>query len=690
MHELGQSAAYLDSKLSAYITDPDRLEIWRSATRILDCMENGLRTVMGLGYVQSGKTTSISALCAIAADRNINIIVAVLGSTLLLRDQNSARIQENLGFSEKNYRWGIVEQISPKQTSKEIANLLEKGRTVFIPVIKNAQILRKLASVLSTLDTSQISVLIIDDEADQGSLNTTPTRDTASSTNQALNDIRDAAPNHLYVQYTATPYAPLLLEPTDALMPEFVEFLKTGQGYTGGREFFIENRDRVIRAIPESDEQRSGSNLGALPASLQQAIASFVVGSAYLIRTDSALAPISMLIHSTFKNEIQDRYHFLVDRFIRAMKDDEQLLTGSFGQLVSHERERLHALGVPALSDEDFSESVRYVLKEATIWLVNSASEVKKINWNFSPFHILIGGNKLDRGFTVEGLTVTYMNRPASEQIDTLEQRARAFGYRTQLLPFCQFFATARTIKVLTDVVHTEDDLRANLREFLDSGRSVKEWAAEFGLLLPSGARPTRKNVIAALDSFNQEGEWHTLRRPLLDQASKKINRNLMNDLGLFASPIVDYGRLGFRTMELNTDRILELIQSWRTDPATSGWRQEEIESYLRRVSRQDVNGYAILLNNEDDEAKPRVRRWESDIGFINVFQGRDTDQSKTPFYLGDRELGLGKFGRDSVVLQFHHVTRRGFDDIDLYTLAIHLGDKTIIMKDGGNSNVIN
>jgi len=690
MTELGESAAFLDTKLSKFIDDGDRKSIWESARKILDCMDSGLHTVMGLGYVQSGKTTSISALCATASDRRIDIIVAVLGSTILLRDQNSARIQDNLGFSEKNYRWGIVEQVSPRQTGKDISNLLEKGRTVFIPVIKNAQILRKLAAVLAALDTSTVSVLIIDDEADQGSLNTSPNSETASSTNRALNEIRVAAPNNLYVQYTATPYAPLLLESGDPLMPEYVEFLKTGRGYTGGREFFIENRERVVRTIPESDEQRNSSTLGALPGSLQQALTSFVVGSAYLIRTDPELAPISMLIHSTFKNDLQDRYHFLVERFIRAMRDEDDLLSGNFRDLIDEERSRLHRLGVPALDDIEFMMGMKYVLKEATTWLVNSASEVKKINWNFSPFHILIGGNKLDRGFTVEGLTVTYMNRPASEQIDTLEQRARAFGYRTQLLPFCQFFATARTLKLLTEVVHTEDDLRANLRAHLDSGRTVKEWATEIGLLIPAGARPTRKSVIAALNSFNYEGEWHALRRPLLEELSKAHNKGLLSRFGLMNSSPTDYGRLSFRTMQVPTDAILALVQDWNTDPATSGWRHDEIENYLRRIAPLDRLGHVILLNNESDALKPRVRRWEPDLGFINLFQGRDTDPSKTPFYDGDRELGLKQFGKDSVILQVHHVTRRDHDDVDLYTLAIHLGDKKIIMKDRRITDVIN
>ena len=107
--------------------------------------------------------------------------------------------------------------------------------------------------------------------------------------------------------------------------------------------------------------------------------------------------------------------------------------------------------------------------------------------------HVLVGGNKLDRGFTVEGLTVTYMNRPASDQIDTLEQRARAFGYRGDLLPYCQFFATPRTLKVLREIVDTEYDLRANLRDWLDGGHAVSTGPRRSGSCFRRGrGRPAK------------------------------------------------------------------------------------------------------------------------------------------------------------------------------------------------------
>src|SRR3546814_3045579 len=101
------------------------------------------------------------------------------------------------------------------------------------------------------------------------------------------------------------------------------------------------------------------------------------------------------------------------------------------------------------------------------------------------------------------------MNRPTSIQGDTMEQRARAFGYRKDQLPYCQFFATKRTVKVLRDTVFTEYDLRAELQDHIAGGGSVGSWAREVGLLLPEGTKPTRDAVVQAL-SKEVRSEEHT------------------------------------------------------------------------------------------------------------------------------------------------------------------------------------
>ena len=677
--KLGVESEKLDAKFSLDIYPEDRLEIWKSAHDLLNMFDAGKKTVMGLGYVQSGKTTSITALCAAAADRGFTLIVAILGSTILLRDQNRSRVEDKLGLDEHSYRWVSIPEFNLKSTSKDISNWLEKDRIVFVPVIKNAKVINKVAEIFSSCNFHDRNILVIDDEADQASLNTKVEQFDESATYTAIKNLRAKLPTHLFVQYTATPYAPLLLPDGDPLMPEDVQFLMPGRGYTGGREFFIDHSQEVLRQIPSSDEQNAKTMLSALPISLEKAICNYIVGATHLFFQDKGNAPISMLIHSTFKNDLQAKYHFLLEKYLAKMKANDNLEESEVGQLIQQERLYLYNLGVLQMSDVEFWEKVNYVIKEITLWLVNSASEVKKIKWNLAPFHILIGGNKLDRGFTVEGLTVTYMNRPVSDQIDTLEQRARAFGYRTNLLPYCQFFATARTIRMLRGIVHTEDDLRVKLRDSLDDGKTVSQWAKEMGLFLPGGAKPTRSSVIPSLKNFNPDGEWFSLRKPFTDDSSKVENLEVLNKIGIFDSPKVDYGRLHFKTLTLKLNQMAEILEQWKINNASPGWKNEDIIEFVSRLPDQDNEAYIILL---DDQGSVRTRKWADDIGFINLFQGRDLNASPgKPFYKGDRELGFENYGKEKVILQIHHVTRRDMNDKDLYTLAIHLGDGRIVKK---------
>lgn len=683
---LGEQAKALDSRISNKILELDRLRIWESANNILESHSKGNSTTLALGYVQSGKTTSITALCAAAADKGYKVIVAILGSTLLLRDQNRTRVEDYLGLEENNYRWVSFTELSQKRTPKDISDWLQRDRVILIPVLKNPSVIKKVTSILAELNLDGLKCLVIDDEADQASLNTQVNNLNESSTYSAIKNLRNVLPEHLYVQYTATPYAPLLLSPNDHLMPTHVEFLLPGHGYTGGREFFIDHASKVLRVIPSQDEQNARTQITELPKSLESALANYFVGAVHLYLDDHENAPISMLIHSTFKNDIQEKYKFLLERYIDNYKKNPDKKSGEFADLIHAEKKRLYELGIKQIDESLFWETLEFVLRETHLWLVNSATEVKKVQWNLVPFHILIGGNKLDRGFTVEGLTVTYMNRPASDQIDTIEQRARAFGYRTNLLPYCQFFATARTINTLKGIVHTEDDLRANLRDAIENGKTVADWAHEIGFFLPQGTRPTRDSVLPALSKFNPDGDWFALRKPFVGTAEKQNNVKILKSIGLLVAEYRKYQRLEFRTLEITIRELLDkVITKWDLNHSSPGWRHEEIGEYLSRRPDLDGTCYILLLENPDSPGMPRQRKWSEDTGFINLFQGADIKQETPGFdYQGDRKAGLDQYGADKVVLQVHHVNRRGHDDQDLYTLAIHIGDGKLVKRANG------
>ena len=673
-------------------TGHTRDAIWASATSILSrgplATDAGASTGLALGYVQSGKTTAITALIAAAADAGYRIVVAMLGSTNLLLDQNQERLATALGLdTREDYRWVSMPNVAGVAKTKELKNWLARDRTLLLPVLKHPGRIEALAKTLAAAGAAELPVLIVDDEADQASLNTQVKQGNESRTYEAVSQLRTLVPKHLYVQFTATPYAPLLLDPDDHLKPDFVELLHPGPGYTGGREFFIEHADLVVRPIPTLDEQPPRSLPTQLPRSLVEAFGSFVAGTSLLLARDEGAAPVSMLVHSTQRNDVQARYHFLLQRLVRRWTEAALGApdVSALPKEVLEERKRITDAGAHDLPDDIFLEQVGLVLRETTLWLVNSVSDINKVDWHLAPVHVLVGGNKLDRGFTVEGLTVTYMNRPPSEQIDTLEQRARAFGYRQDLLPYCQFFASPRTLKVLREIVDTEYDLRANLRDWLAEGHGVSSWADHVGLLLPQGTRPTRQAVLGVLSKFNEKPGWHQLRRPSLQVSDREANASIVERLGLPGAPTLSYGRLDHPTLTLTLADVVERVLSlWRgASPGSSpGWRQAELVDLLERLPHQDHAVPVILM--EHPNGGPRDREWDPELGFVNLMQGADPVRSPgKPWYPGDRAVGGVAEDAERVVVQIHRVksTQPGIVP-ELFTLAVHAGRRAIVRKD--------
>lgn len=673
----------LDKVLAASMDEETRAGIWQSARAILDQGpaqgEASQSTVLALGYVQSGKTTSITALAATAADEGYQLIVALLGSTNLLLDQNTGRLESALGItSRSDYVW--ISEVNPatEAAGKKLRKFVDMGRVCLVPVLKHAGRIRSVAKQLEKIPDG-VRVLIIDDEADQASLNTS--RDAESSTYAAIRDLRKAVPSHLYVQYTATPYAPLLLDAADILSPQHVEFLTPGKGYTGGKQFFIDNADRVVRNVPLLDEQASKTPPLQLQKSLYQALSAFLAGSAMLLEHDSTSPPISMLVHSTARNDVQARYEFLIRRQLEQWK--KSIVAGdiaSVPELILEERKRLVANGAEDLTDDAFVGKLKSVVAQAMTWLVNSAADVNKVDWHVSPIHVLVGGNKLDRGFTVEGLTVTYMNRPASPQVDTLEQRARAFGYRGDLLAYCQFFASKKTVRSLTEVVHTEEDLRARLRDHIESGGSVHTWAREIGLLLPDGMTPTRSSVVTALATMGLG--WHQMRMPSRSVEDNAHNLALIEGLGLTSAPPISQGRLAFRTLRVESlDAIQQLLAGWARPAYSPGWLHEEFSDAIARGFAQMKRATVMLMEDADG---PRRRRWADDLGFVNLFQGRDIKpQANGDFYPGDRYVENLETEPNQIVIQIHRTLVRDHEDEgEVLALAMYLGSGLVVRKE--------
>ena len=171
--DIGTESELVDQFLDGLIDDQTREGIWKADQEILEqgpVAQGRSDSAIGLalGYVQSGKTTTITALAAAAADDGYRVIVALLGSTNLLLDQNQDRIETALSIGvRQDYRWKIEVNPKGKKGAKSIAEWLERDRTLFLPVLKHAGRIRDLAAVLEELSMTDVPTLIIDDEADQ-------------------------------------------------------------------------------------------------------------------------------------------------------------------------------------------------------------------------------------------------------------------------------------------------------------------------------------------------------------------------------------------------------------------------------------------------------------------------------------------------------------------------------------------
>ena len=646
------------------ITDPKALSLKvTEVENILDHFDpNSPEGVIGLalGHVQSGKTMSFTALTAAAADRGFNVVIAFLGNTELLLTQNTDRMLSDLRIegpsARSDFRWAHLPM--PKKNYDVNFLLDQPNRTVLITTMKNRARIENIAAMFeNTARTSQINCLIIDDEADQAGLNTKVRKGEESPTYKAIVRLRRCFPKHLYVQYTATAFAPLLLDRKNYLAPSFLEILTPGHNYTGGEAFFVRHRDQVVELLP--DDEADNLDAPGTPQGLKDAVDSFLVSSALLRNDENAPNSASMLIHTSGLKVDHAEVKKKVEGYLRPMRT--RIMAGDSDPGWRAVLERLLVLktryeerGAVHISYEDFHRSLLLVLSHAKVWAVNSDKEEQDLDWNLSPFNILIGGNKLDRGFTVKGLTVSYMTRQAAHsQADTVEQRARCYGYKASYIQYCRFFAPKAVVSAFTSLVHTESDLRSSLQAWVEADMPLELWSAAEGLLLPDGLRPTRRNVVKDLyhRSFT---EWSWMRSPSLEEADVRHNLNLLDQIGVLSASSQKYGEVHVSSLvDIQPGQVLStFFANWRGGVG-AGWDKTLLMRALERLDEAHlVKNFSVAYFQRqlrDGSFAPRLRNYsEESETFTIIPQGSNEGTN----YPGDRFL----FSPETPVIQIHRL----------------------------------
>ena len=472
-------------------------------------------TGLVVGYVQSGKTLSFTTVMALARDNDYQLVIVVAGTSKPLLDQSTQRLRRDLRVDEVegSLRWVTYTNPTDNENNRRyIQQALDEWRdpqvpagetaTILITVMKNHLHMANLVALLRHLNLTGVPTLIVDDEADQASLNTLVKRNKESTTYRRLLELRDAVPCHTFLQYTATPQAPLLINIIDALSPQFVEVLEPGDDYVGGQTFFgVANS--LVRVIPPQDIPSDDNPLAEPMPSLLDALRVFLVGVAAGLQQGRSArnAYRSMLVHPSQKTAQHQEYR----RWIGQVFDEWQRLLDLSEtapdrmDLIQDFKDAYDDLAqtVPKLPPfGEIERLLRRAFRQTSIEEVNARTGATPIvDWSRAYGWILVGGQAMDRGFTVEGLTVTYMPRGAGVgNVDTIQQRARFFGYKRGYLGFCRIYLEQEALTAFEQYVRHEEEMREQLQDLRASGQPLKEWKRIF--VLSPDLKPCRNNVI--------------------------------------------------------------------------------------------------------------------------------------------------------------------------------------------------
>lgn len=670
-----------------------------------------------IGYIQSGKTLSFTTLAALARDNNYQVIIIIAGTSTSLFNQSTNRLKRDLRLETRfDRKWTLIPNPSEIEHQETIQTALaqwadpnfpdERCRTVIITVMKWKDHLFNLAEILRELSLNRVPTLIIDDEGDQASLNTLArraarqgidiedlTETDVSTIYRRIIRLKGLFPHHTFVQYTATPQANLFINIVDRLSPNFIKLLTPGEDYTGGITFFKDNPNLILE-IPSSDLP-SSQPLHEPPNSLLLALKIYylgvVAGNILQSYRDSGQRNRSMLIHpSRLQGDHTTFYGWVNDikeswrRLLTGTDNDEKTELLNEFQL-AYNNLQLTVPNIPPfeqLIDFNLVHAIQYT----PLVEVNARrGATPQISWQDSYSWILIGGQSMDRGFTVEGLTVTYMPRNVGVgNVDTIQQRARFYGYKRSYLGYCRVFLDQVTIDSYNNIIEHEEDVREQLEDFNVNNRQLNNWDRK--TVLDGMLNLTRANIL--YDDLNRDyfgDEWFRINAPhdteeFIETNSETIFRFLNPHIASFNEDVGHELRTEDQkhlvaTLSLQDclDNLLNNLRFTReSDSATYSSLRGILKRYLR--NNQDENCLLYLMSaNSLQDWKRRIRRLNSNNEIQQLFQGRNPRTGEV-IYPGDSEIKIDEV----LTIQIHLLSLRDTNLLSVPTLAIwipeHIG----------------
>lgn len=482
-----------------------------------------------MGDVQSGKTSNYTGLICKAGDSGYRLIILLTGTLESLRRQTQGRL--DAGFvgldsagvvttnrTRRDVGVGLINAArsagvftSTKSDFREAtANQLgfrldQISEPILLVVKKNKRILENLTTWLTTYNanlsgTIDVPMLLIDDEADNASVNTDPAK--ATAINAGIRNLLKIFPRSSYLGFTATPFANVFINPdsTDEMLGndlfprDFIYALEAPTNYVGANLLFGDDSPLdVIRKIDDADDffprgHKSYLNVDALPESMLLALRTFLLANAVMDWRDGMPKHRSMLVNVSHFTSVQDQVRDQLTLVLKKMQEDIRNYSG----LAPHEAEMNATIALLKRTWESEFENERTPWVTILSRLNDSTQpiEVRSVNQrsgagslDYAVYGatglrvVAVGGNSLSRGLTLEGLCVSYFYRN-TQMYDTLMQMGRWFGYRDGYVDVFRIWMSETAINWYGHISEASEELRREIRWM--QGEGLKP--SDFGL----------------------------------------------------------------------------------------------------------------------------------------------------------------------------------------------------------------
>ncbi len=621
-----------------------------------------------IGHVQSGKTANYLGLVAKAADAGYRFIIVIAGIHNNLRKQTQERV--DFGFIGRSsdatnpMRIGVAEFIEDYPhpiTFTDVNSDFNKGKAEAIraelkdfnkPLIliikKNVKILEALHGWLADLSSkggkiSHTPMLMIDDEADNASVNTNKEDTDPTRTNAWLRRIIHLFEKSCYVGYTATPFANIFISPDsnyiyidkngneenirkDLFPRDFIYLLDAPNTYLGPQKIFIDDDsgNKILRKITDCEQyiplrHKKDLTVVSIPPSLKNAFNVFVLTKAIRNARGQHNKHCSMLVNVSYIVAIQKAVKGLLQVYEKnlhqailtnyAMPDSQALSNKYIADLYATFQKEFLACNVTWTEVKRNLASVFTTLK---IMVINSSSDdvldYKSYEQSGQGLTVVaIGGFSLSRGLTLEGLCISYMYRN-TRQYDTLMQMGRWFGYRSGYEDLCRIYLHEDAIDWYGYIADKTEELRQQIYLM----RRKKMSPSEFGLyverhpdreLLITSANKMRSAIMTTVQKSYSGRIVETYLLPKqsnIHSSNEKLIQSLMQSVADVPSKV---NSLGIFAKDIDFEVILDFLDKFEVHQEIVA-EKNGIIKYLNGISNEypkvDIIFRSIENNDED------------------------------------------------------------------------------------------